>query len=80
MAKQLYEADILLAVAKAQGVIRMAAIQILKRDKTDGIRAVEWLKSHDQVYRKIADDCRGNSGADEATINKADELAGSNTF
>lgn len=56
MSAQLDESDIVLALAKAQGVLFKATLQILKRDKTDGIRASKWLADHVEVYDKILDE------------------------
>jgi hypothetical protein len=68
------ESDIVLAVAKAQGVLLKATQQILKRDKWDGIRAAAWLKAHEEVYSKIRDDA--HDMLDDEVRVKAAKLAG----
>lgn len=70
----LNESDIVLAVAKAQGVMLRATQQLLKRDKWDGIKASKWLAKHDELYREIADDYHEVLDEDERA--KAAKLAG----
>lgn len=70
----LSEVEIVLAVAKAQGILFRATQQILKRDKWDGIRAAEWLKAHEEVYAKIRDEA--HDMLDDDQRGRAAKLAG----
>ena len=74
MSASLDESDIVLALARAQGVLLRATQQILKRDKWDGIRASKWLAAHEEVYRKIADEA--HDMLDDEVREKAARLAG----
>lgn len=74
--KELWEEDMLMAVATAQGVLVAAARQILARDKYDGIRAVKWMEKHNAIYREIADEFRAACGGSDEAVVKAARLAG----
>lgn len=47
------EEKILLALAKAQKIIGSQAVQILRTDKTDGIRAVKWMETHRDLFFEV---------------------------
>lgn len=68
------EVEIVLAAAKAQGVIRKAAIQILRRDKHDGIRATKWLALHEEVYSHILEEAHDMLDDEQRT--RAAKLSG----
>lgn len=70
----LSEVEIVLAVAKAQGVLQKATIQLMKRDKHDGMRAARWLAEHEAVYSKILDEA--NDMLDDDARKKAAQLSG----
>lgn len=72
--KELTEDDMVLAVATAQGVLFEAAKQILARDKTDGIRAVNWMRQHNELFDKICDDY--GDLVDDDVIERANKIAG----
>lgn len=73
--KALHEADILSAIAKAQGILTTTTAQLLKRDKYDGLRAAEWLKKHSEVFRTIRDECRSYGLVTDEELSQADKLA-----
>lgn len=74
MSAYLGEEQIVLALARAQGVLLRATQQLLKRDKADGIRASRWLSEHDDFYQKVLNEA--NDMLDDDTKTKAAKLAG----
>lgn len=74
MSAHLDESDIVLALARAQGILFRATQQILKRDKWDGIRASKWLAKHEEVYSEIRDEA--HDMLDDDTRAQAAKLAG----
>lgn len=73
--QQLSEQDILLAIAQAQGVLTEATIQIMKRNKYDGLRAAAWLKQHSELYHLICNEFQSCCGGSQNIVEQADKIA-----
>lgn len=73
--ESLNETSILFAVATAQGRMTDAVLQIMARDKYDGIRAVKWLAEHSKLYHRICEEYQMCCGGDHETVREADKLA-----
>jgi hypothetical protein len=67
--------DMLLAVARAQGVLARGAAAVMKQDTSDGLLVSKWLEAHYHLYLKIAEECEDSLGVGDEQINEANKLA-----
>lgn len=62
------EAKALIAVGKAQGVLLKSTRDLLKEDKTDGLKMAGWLKKHSELFTAMRSDYEGCAIDDEDLI------------
>lgn len=60
------EIDMLTAVAKAQRVLHEGSLNLLNRDRCDGILAVKWLDAHAKLFAQMIDEAQSAFGFTDA--------------
>lgn len=62
------EAKALMAVGKAQGILLKATRDLLKEDKSDGLKMARWLQKHADLFTAMRSDYEGGALAEEELI------------
>jgi hypothetical protein len=70
------ERDALKKLAQAQGALFRLTKQLLKTDKTDGLRMARLTMKHEEVYEHISEELRSYGFVSEEEVAAANKIAG----